>query len=482
MEQQYIGARWVESRGQKGFEHRNPARLSEVTGHWPAGDRGDATDAIAAAAAAYPTWKRTPAIKRADLFTKVLAAMDRRRDEIARIITLENGKTLKDSAAEVQSAYREMEYQVGEGLRIGGRTKPTAQEGVFAYETRDPLGVVAVISPWNFPFNVPGRKATPALMAGNTVVFKPASLTPGVGKIFTELFDEAGFPPGVINMVVGGGSTVGHELSTAPAIRAISFTGSTEVGRRIHLTAAERMIRTQLEMGGKNALVVLADADLDEAAESAVTAAYACSGQWCTSTSRVVVEESVRDALTERILSRVESIRVGDGAADDVTMGPLCGTDQLASVGAYLEIGVAEGARAIAGGTRLSDGSFSDGCFIAPTVFDRVRSDMRIAQEEIFGPVLSILSAADFDDAVRIANDVAFGLSSSIYTRDLERAMSFVERVESGLTHVNMISAYKEPAFTFGGVKDSGFGVPEAGESGIEFFTEHKVAYIRYRA
>ncbi len=480
-EKQFINGKWVVSHSKKTFEQRNPADLSEVTGLWPKGEREDAGAAIDAAAAAYPSWKAVPAVKKADLFKKVLAEMDSRREDIARMITRENGKTLKDSRAEVQSAYREMEYQIGEGIRLQGRTHPTAQPGLFAYESREPLGVAAVISPWNFPFNVPGRKTTPALMAGNTVVFKPASLTPGVGKLFTELIAAAGFPPGVFNMVVGGGSSVGGELSSAAEIKAVSFTGSTEVGRRIHRRASEHMIRTQLEMGGKNAIVVLKDADIDKAAESAVTAAFACSGQWCTSTSRAVIERSIRKDFIDRVLSLVKEMKVGNGLDESVDMGPVCGTEQHTGISEYLEIGRAEGADCLIGGSALSDGEYGEGCFIAPTVFENVTPDMRIAREEIFGPVLSILTAEDFDDALQLANTVPYGLSSSVYTEDLEKALTFVEGIESGLTHVNMITAYKEPAFSFGGVKDSGFGVPEAGKTGIEFFTEHKVAYIKYR-
>jgi aldehyde dehydrogenase (NAD+) len=480
-EKQFINGKWRASQSKMTFEQRNPADLREVTAVWPKGGREDARSAIDAAAAAFPEWKSVPAVKKADLFKKVLAEMDARREEIAKMITLENGKTLKDSRAEVQSAYREMEYQIGEGLRLEGRMHPTARPGIFAYESREPLGVAAVISPWNFPFNVPGRKSTPALMAGNTVVFKPASLTPGVGKLFTELFEAAGFPPGVFNMVVGGGSSVGEVFTSAPEIQAVSFTGSTEVGRRIHRIASEHMIRTQLEMGGKNAIVVLKDADLDAASESAVTAAYACSGQWCTSTSRAIVESSIRPDFIDRVMSLVEKMKVGNGSDESVTMGPVCGTEQLESISEYLTIGREEGADCLAGGMRLSDDGLEEGCFIAPTVFDKVTPDMRIAAEEIFGPVLSILTAEDFDNALQLANAVPYGLSSSVYTEDLEKALTFVEGIEAGLTHVNMITAYKEPEFSFGGIKDSGFGIPEAGKTGIEFFTEHKVAYIKYR-
>ncbi len=476
--EQFIDGRWQKPGGGASFETRNPSNLSQVTGEWPAGNRTDADAAIAAAEAAYGTWRRKTVHERADLFARVIAAMDRRREEIARQITIENGKTLKDSHAEIQSAYREMQYQVAEGVRLAGRMQPSARPGVFAYETRVPLGVVAVISPWNFPFNVPCRKITPALMAGNTCVFKPASLTPGVGRLFVELFEEAGFPAGVVNMVIGGGSTVGAALTESSAIRAVSFTGSTEVGTGIHRAAADKLIRTQLEMGGKNAVVVLEDADLDAAAEATVLAAYACAGQWCTSTSRAVVCADVYDRFVSLVLERCSSVTVGDGLAPETVMGPVCGAEQFETVQSYLELGRSEGARLIAGTIPEAGSTDPTRCLIEPAVFADVTPSMRIAQEEIFGPVLSVLKVSDFDEALRIANDVPFGLSSSIYTRDLPKAMRFVNEIETGVTHVNMMTAYKEPGFAFGGVKQSGAGVPEAGSSGIAFFTEHKTVYI----
>ncbi len=391
---QFINGKWVESTAEAGFEQRNPADLDEITGLWPQGGREDARAAIEAAQAASAPWRALQPFRRAELFTKLLAVLQRRAEEIALLLTRENGKTLRESRGEVQSGFREMEYQVQEGVRIGGRMRPTMRDGVLAYECREPLGVVAVISPWNFPFNVPCRKVTPALMAGNTCVFKPSSLTPGVGRIFTELFEEAEFPAGVINMVVGAGSTLGHELTSAPEVRAISFTGSTEVGRRIHRVAAEGMIRTQLEMGGKNPMVVLADADIDDAAAAAVEAAYACAGQWCTSTSRVIVERTVAEDFLPRVLARVAAMRLGRGTDEGVAMGPVCGTEQLETVLRYVEIGKKEGARLCVGGSRVKEAPLARGCFVQPAVFAGVKPQMRIAREEIFGPVLSVMETA----------------------------------------------------------------------------------------
>ena len=476
----YINGAWVGASDGGTFEQRNPANLDEVTGLWPRSPRDDAHRAVDAAHAAFDGWRRLTMAERAAYLQRALEAMRRRADAFAAVLTRENGKTLAESRAEIGSAVKEMDYQINEAMRLGGRTAPSATPGVFAYSTRVPLGVVSVISPWNFPFNVPGRKCTPALMAGNTVVFKPASLTPQTGLRFVELFDEAGLPPGVLNFVTGGGSTVGEEFTTNPRIKAVSFTGSTEVGRAIHAKASTIMARTQLEMGGKNPLVVLEDADLDAAAQAAVTAAYACAGQWCTSTSRVVVLREVAEALTERIVALAGRMVVGDGLDPATTMGPVCGTEQLESILRYIEVGRDEGARLIFGGGRLAGPGLDRGCFIEPTIFADVRPEMRIAQEEIFGPVLSIIAVDDFEQAVAVANGVAFGLASSIYTADVRRALSFLQETDVGLAHVNILTAYKEPQLSFGGVKASGFGIPEAGETGIEFFTEHKVAYIRY--
>jgi alpha-ketoglutaric semialdehyde dehydrogenase len=479
--QNYIDGAWVPASDGATFEQRNPADLNEVTGWWPAASVVDAQAAITAAQAAQPAWAALTVYQRADYLKRALTLMVERRDQIAEVITVENGKTLAESRAEIDSAIREMEFQIHEGLRLRGDQLPSAVDGVLAYSMRVPLGVVSIIAPWNFPFNVPGRKGTPALMAGNTVVFKPASLTPQVGLEFSKLLVDAGLPAGVWNFVCGGGRTVGETLTTDARIKAISFTGSTGVGRRIHEKAATILARTQLEMGGKNPLVVLADADLEQAAQAAVTAAFACAGQWCTSTSRVLVERSVAAELTERIAAKAQAHRIGRGTDDGVTMGPVCGQEQLDGILKYIEIGKNEGARLVCGGERVTTTGLDRGCFIAPTVFTEVTAQMTIAQEEIFGPVLAIIPVDDFEQACTVANDVIFGLSSSIYTNDLNKAHRFIECTDVGMTHVNMLTALKEPQFTFGGVKQSGFGVPEAGQSGLEFFSEHKVVYLKYR-
>lgn len=464
----------------KTFEQRNPANLNEVTGIWPALSREQTCSAVEAAVSAFPAWSALSVYKRAEYMKKAHRAMIDRREELAQAITLENGKTLKEALGEVDSAIREMDYQINEGLRLCGKTVPSALEGVLAYETRVPLGAVAVIAPWNFPLNVPVRKIIPALMAGNTCVFKPASLTPLIGLKFTELFVEVGLSHGELNFVTGSGGEVGDTLVTHPDIRAVSFTGSTGVGRGIHEQAAKTLAKTQLEMGGKNPAVVLADADVVEAAKSVVAATYACAGQWCTATSRAIVVRSVAKAFIATVLSEVAKITVGHGLDTDAQMGPVCGAEQKRIISGYIESGIREGATLAAGGPALG-GEFAQGCFIPPTVFTNVTPDMTIAREEIFGPVLSIIEVEDFDEAVAVANDVEYGLASSIYTNDLTKAFTFLEKSDAGVTHVNLTTAHKEPQMSFGGVKHSGFGIPEAGHTGLEFFTEHKVAYIKYR-
>ena len=477
----FINGAWVASRAGRTYEQKNPADLTTVTGLWQKSTADDVNLAVEAAAEAFASWSGLSVYQRAGHLKKALALMETHRDRIAAVLTAENGKTLRESQAEIASAIKEMDFQIAEGVRMGGSVMPSEQDGVFAYQVRRPLGTVAVIAPWNFPFNVPCRKVTPALMAGNTCVLKPAGLTPGVGAEFVRVYEEAGLPAGVLNFVTGSGSEIGDTLVSHPKVKAISFTGSTEVGTAIHQKAAAALTRTQLEMGGKNPIVVLADADLAAAADSAVLAAYACAGQWCTSTSRALVEKSVLSEFLDLLLSRVGRIVVGKGTDPRTTMGPVCGESQLRNILAGIEKGKAEGARLLVGGGRVGEGDLGRGCFVEPTVFADVRPEMFLAQEEIFGPVLSVMAVDDFDEAVRVANGVRFGLASSIYTRDLRKAMTFAEKTDVGLTHVNMPTAFKEPQLSFGGVKLSGQGTPEAGRSGIEFFTEHKVVYVKYR-
>ncbi|MFA5203634.1 MAG: aldehyde dehydrogenase family protein [Lentisphaeria bacterium] len=474
-----INGAWVPSAGGETYEQRNPADLTQVTARFQKSTLADTRAAVAAAKQAFPAWAALSVYQRADYLNRALQLMKERIESIAAVITAENGKTLKEARGEVVSAIKEMEFQINEGVRLGGEMLPTTQAGVLAYQIRRPIGPVAVIAPWNFPFNVPARKITPALMAGNTCVLKPAQLTSGAGVEFVRLYVDAGLPPGVLNLVTGSGKLIGDELVTHPDIHAITFTGSTEVGMAIHEKAAPGLKRTQLEMGGKNPLVVMADADLEAAAASAALAAFACAGQWCISTSRALVHRSVLAPFLELLKGQVAKIVVGAGTEAATTMGPVCGEAQLKGVLKGIEKAKAEGARLLCGGEQLTAGGKGAGCFVAPTVFTEVTPEMSIAQEEIFGPVLAVMVFDDFEEAVTIANGVRYGLGASIYTRDLAQAMAFVNRIEAGLAHVNMHTAYKEPQFSFGGVKLSGHGIPEAGKTGIEFFTEHKTIFIK---
>jgi acyl-CoA reductase-like NAD-dependent aldehyde dehydrogenase len=476
-----IAGQWVTAASGRTFEQRNPAKLAEVTGTFADSGAEDADRAVAAAQAAFPAWRALSPQARKRHLEQALGAMRARRDEIAAVITRENGKSLRESLAEVDSGLREMDYQLAEGLRVCGQTVPVEAAGTLAYSTREPLGAVGIVTPWNFPFNVPCRKCTPALMAGNTVVFKPASLTPRTGLLYSELLAASGLPAGVVNCVTGAGRAVGNAIVADPRIEAISFTGSTAVGKAIQLEAAKNLTPTQLELGGKNPAIVLADADLDAAATEIVRAAYTVAGQWCTSTSRVIVVEEVAERLTARLVAAVRGLVVRDGTAEDCGMGPVCGAQQQSDVLRYVEQGKAEGARVLCGGAALTGVGYDGGCFVAPTIFGGVTPAMTIAREEIFGPVLVVITVRDFEEAMTVANDVAYGLASSIFTNDLNRALSYVERAEVGVAHVNLMTAMREPQLPFGGVKESGAGLPEAGSSGIEFFTHHKVCYVKYR-
>ena len=475
----YINGCWVTSESGATLPNINPANKEEIICKVQASTPTDVIGAIGAAQAAFANWRRVPAPERAALLKKVVDGMKVQEEAFVRANTRENGKTLRESRGEFWAAVKEAEFQIGEGRRLGGEHLPSEQPGVLCYVTRRPLGVVSIITPWNFPLNVACRKLFPALIAGNCCVVKPAEFTPMTPALLVEVIDKVGFPPGVVNLVTGRGSIIGDTLVTHPMVRAVSFTGSTDVGLGIAAKVAQRPTKIQLEMGGKNPLVVLADADLELAVEAAVTGAYACSGQWCTSTSRVIVEAPIYDAFLRLLVESVERITVGNGLEEGARMGPVAGPQQYRTILDYLEIGKREGARLCVGGSALTDGDHAKGYFIAPTVFADVTPEMSIAREEIFGPVLSVLRAQDFADAVCQANATVYGLASSIYTKDLAKAHRFIEESEVGLCHVNMPTAWKEPQLEFGGIKDSGRGLPEAGKSGALFFTEHQAVYIR---
>ncbi len=475
----FIGGRWVASRTGKARAVRNPADLREELHTYPLCDEGDVSAAIDSASSAFERWRSVPFGEKVAVFRRVAHLIRERTNDIASLITLENGKLLAESRAEVDSALFELEYQLGEGERQMGAAGDGRRAGVMAYTRKEPLGVVAAIIPWNFPFNVPFRKLAPALMAGNTVILKPASQTPGVGELIVRLLHDAGLPEQVLQFVTGSGSALSRALVGHPKVRAVTFTGSTAVGRQIAQTAAGNFTRTQLEMGGKNPMVVLEDADLDLATEAAVTAAFSCAGQWCTATSRLIVIEDIADAFLQRVLDRTRRLQVGPGDADESTMGPVCGEQQLRDVLAHIEKAKKQNGQFVLGGRQLVEGGLEFGCFVEPSVIDHVTSSMDVATQEVFGPVLSVMRVNNYEEALDLANSVPYGLSSSVFTRDLERALHFVEHSEAGLTHVNIHTAYKEPQLCFGGYKESGFGLPESGSTGIQFFQEEKAIYIR---
>jgi acyl-CoA reductase-like NAD-dependent aldehyde dehydrogenase len=475
----FINGRWVESAAKRTAERRNPANLDEVVGLAPLSTREEACEAIAAARAAFPAWRDTPAPVRGRVIAKAALLMEERKDELARLLTREEGKTLKDSLGEVQKSVNILEFMAGEARRIGGETVPSELPKNFTYTLKQPLGVVAAITPWNFPVSIPVWKLAPALVAGNTVVFKPATLTPFTGAAVVEIFEQAGAPAGVLNMVVGSGGEVGQELLEHPDVRAVSFTGSNEVGSALYAEGARRMKKCQCEMGGKNPVVVLADADIPLAVESAVFGAFASTGQRCTATSRVVVEEAVAEEFVRQLVARTKTLKVGDGLAPGVDMGPAVDESQLKTDLDYIEIGKQE-AKLLLGGERLRGPGYDRGYFVAPTIFDHVPSASRIAQEEIFGPVLSVIRVRDYEEALAAANSVRYGLSSSIYTNDAAKIFDFIDRIETGITHVNSPTVGGEAQLPFGGMKATGVGLREMGRVAVDFYSELKTVYIDY--
>ena len=475
----FINGRWVESRSGRTVERRNPANLDELIGLAPLSTREETREAVAAARAAFAAWRETPAPVRGRVIAKAALLMEQQKEQLARILTREEGKTLKESLGEVHKSINVLEFMAGEARRMSGETLPSELPRNFVYTLKQPLGVVAAITPWNFPVSIPCWKIAPALVAGNTVVFKPSTLTPFTGAKVVEIFEQAGIPSGVLNMVIGSGGEVGDELLQHADVRAISFTGSNEVGSELYAQGARRMKKCQCEMGGKNPLVVLADADLPLAVESTLFGAFASTGQRCTATSRVIIEEKVADQFVGMLLGRASKLRVGNGLEPDVDMGPAVDEAQLRTDLRYIEIGKKE-AKLLLGGHRLTGPGYNRGYFVAPTIFDHVAAESAIAQDEIFGPVLSVIRVRDFDEALRVANSVRYGLSSSIYTNDAAKIFEFIERIETGITHVNSPTVGGEAQLPFGGVKATGVGLREMGRVAIDFYTELKSVYIDY--
>ena len=475
----FINGEWVTSRTAKVVERRNPANTDDVVARVPLSTREEMKQAIVAAKTAFPAWRDTPAPTRGKILFEAARRMQEQKEELARILTREEGKALKDALGEVQRAINITEFMAGEARRLNGETMTSELPKNFSYTIRQPLGVVGAITPWNFPVAIPVWKIAPALVCGNTVVFKPATLTPLSSMKIVEIFEQAGLPGGVLNLVAGSGRETGDELVTNPHVHGLSFTGSNEVGSKLYASGAERLKKIQCEMGGKNPVVVLADADLQLAMESVLAGAFASTGQRCTATSRVIIEEKVADEFVERLVERARKYVVGDGLEPGVEMGPLVDETQMKTVLGYIETGKQE-AKLVCGGERLTGSRYDTGWFVSPTVFDQVPIESRIAQEEIFGPVLSVIRVKNFDEALAAANSVRYGLSSAIYSTDSNKIFEFVDKIETGMTHVNSPTVGGEAHVPFGGAKESSVGPREVGHAAIDFYTDLKIVYLDY--
>ncbi|HVN79776.1 MAG TPA: aldehyde dehydrogenase family protein [Terriglobia bacterium] len=475
----FIEGKWVPPATGLYYETRNPAHPRETLGQYPSSRESDGLAAIAAATKAFPEWRRVPGPQRGALLFRFAQLLEEAKVDLGRIITLEQGKAIGEAIGEVSRAATEARYIAGEASRTFGNTFPSERQGVFCYTMLEPLGVVAAISPWNFPVVAPVRKIAPALACGNTVVVKPASLTPGSAVFLAELFEKAGFAPGVVNLVIGAGSCVGRTLVDHRSVRGISFTGSTAVGIPLYECAARRMAKVQLELGGKNPAVVVDCDDLEGAAREIVAAAFLCSGQRCTALSRVIVANEQADVLLEHLVRLVRQIKVGDGLSESTNMGPLVSKSQLEVVDGYVKRGIDCGAVALTGGRYLVEDPDDQGYFYAPTVLDRVKPDSPVAREEIFGPVLPILRVRDHREAIAVANDTPYGLAASLFTSRLSIISEFIETVESGMVHVNHGTA-SQAHVPFGGVKDSGQGSYSIGPTAKDFFTSVKSVYVKW--
>lgn len=476
----FIDGKYVSADSGKTYENRNPANQDDLIGTFPLSDKTDIEKAVAAAKKAYPEWRKTPTPLRGEIMRKATEILISRKEELAKIMTREMGKVLKETRGDVQEAIDTGLYAGGEGRRLFAQTTPSELRNKMAFVIRQPIGVWGLIAPWNFPMAIPSWKIFPALLCGNSVVIKPATYTPASTGEFADALTKAGVPDGVVNVVYGSGGEVGEALLNHPDICGVSFTGSSEVGRRIAEVCGKTLKRCSLELGGKNGQVVLADADLDLALEGVLWGAFGTTGQRCTATSRLIIEEKVYDKLLDKLVERAKSLKVGDGLDETVEMGPCVSESQRKTIHSYVEIGKKEGARLACGGEPLTDGKYANGFFYKPTIFADVKPSMRIFQEEIFGPVLSVVKVKDFDEALQAVNNSRYGLSSSVYTRDVNKAFRAVEEIEAGITYINAPTIGAECHLPFGGVKDTGNGHREGGWTAYEIFSELKTVYFDY--
>jgi aldehyde dehydrogenase (NAD+) len=477
----YINGRWTPSLSGETFENVNPADTRDVVGRFPLSGREDVEAAVDAARNAFDRWRHTPAPRRAEILFRLGEILIRNKESYAQDMTREMGKVLKETGGDVQEAIDCTYYTAGEGRRLHGFTTPAEMPDKFAMCVRQPVGLCGLITPWNFPMAIPSWKLIPALVCGNTVVIKPAEDTPLSTYNLVKACEEAGVPPGVVNLVTGYGETAGAAITVHPALRLISFTGSTETGRIVATACAERNAICSLEMGGKNVIIVMDDADIDLAVEGAVWGAFGTSGQRCTASSRIVVHKKVYKQFTKKLVERASALRVGNGASSKTEMGPVINADAVHKILGYIEIGQREdGATLACGGNRLTKGEYSNGYFIEPTVFSDVAPQMRVAQEEIFGPVTAVIPTNSLEEAVEIANGVRYGLSAAIYTRDVNRAFRAMQEMYTGIFYVNSSTIGAEVHLPFGGTKGTGNGHREAGTQVLDIFTEWKSIYVDY--
>ncbi|HEV2063901.1 MAG TPA: aldehyde dehydrogenase family protein [Thermoanaerobaculia bacterium] len=476
----WIGGEWVPAKSGKTFENRNPADTQDLVGLFPESGAQDVAAAVSAAKKAFPFWRDTPAPRRAEILYAAGEILKRDKEKLARLMTREMGKVLAETRGDVQEAIDMAFLAAGEGRRLFGFTTPSELPNKFAMCVRQPVGVCAFVTPWNFPMAIPAWKGMAALIAGNSVVIKPATDTPASVVALAKVLEEAGLPKGVWNVVTGSGGAVGDPLVAHPDVKVVSFTGSTEVGRRISVACAPSFKRLHLEMGGKNAILVMDDADVDLAVDGAVWGAFGTTGQRCTASSRLLVHRKVYDAFVEKLVARTKALKVGNGLEPGVDMGPCVSQRQRDNVSRYVEIGRKEGAKLLCGGQTLSDGPLAKGWFHAPTVFADADMTMRVACEEIFGPVTTVVPINSLEEGIRAANAVPYGLSGSIYTRDVNKAFTAMRDFETGIFYVNSSTIGAEVHLPFGGIKDTGNGHREAGIAGLDVFTEWKSIYVDF--
>jgi len=475
-----IGGEWVASRTGKTFLNINPANSDDIVGEFQSSAAEDIDDAVRAASEAWKSWRLVPAPKRAEILYKTGELLTKRKEQYAREMTREMGKVLAETRGDVQEAIDTAYYMAGEGRRLFGQTTPSELKSKFAMSVRMPVGVCGMIAPWNFPMAIPSWKLFPALVCGNACVIKPAEDTPLSTYNLVQTLIDAGLPAGVVNIVTGFGPDAGAPIVSHPGIRAISFTGSSEVGRIVGQTAAANFKPCSLEMGGKNAMIVLDDANLDLAVEGALWGAFGTTGQRCTATSRIILHKKIADAFTERLVARADALKVGDGLDESMQMGPQINQQQIETSTRYCEIAQKEGAKLVTGGAVLEDGLYDKGHFFAPTVFVGVKPGMRIAQEEVFGPVVSLIECKDFDEALDIANGIDYGLSTALYSRDVNLAFRAMRDLEAGITYINAPTIGAEVHLPFGGVKHTGNGHREGGTGALDFYTTWKSVYFDY--